>query len=88
MTTQDDNQLQSAFDGIVSDQVFSFVPGESYQVHGTNILVGVEQPGTPLAPPPSGQQSGVPGWGGTPQAESIPAVPTSPAWADAHNGKP
>ena len=87
LTTQDDNQLQSAFDGIVSNQVFSFVPGESYQVRGTNILVGVEQPGTPLTPPPSGQQSGVPGWGGSPQAQSIPSVPTSVAWADGHNGK-
>ena len=87
LTTQNDTQLQSAFDGIISNQVFSFVPGESYQLRGTNFLVGVEQPGTPLTPPPPGQQSGVPGWGGSPQAESIPAVPTSLAWANAHNGK-
>jgi two-component system OmpR family sensor kinase len=87
LTTQDDNQLQSAFDGIINNQVFSFVPGETYQVRGTNILVGVEQPGTSLTLPPSGQQSGIPGWSGPPQAQSIPAVPTSLAWADAHNGK-
>ena len=87
LTSQYDSQLQTAFNGIVSNQVFSFVPGESYQVRNTNILVGVEQPGTPLTPPPSGQQSGVPGWGGSPQVQSIPSVPTGVAWADGHNGK-
>ena len=88
LTSQYDTQLQTAFDGIVSNQVFSFVPGVTYQVRGTNnILVGVEQPGTQLTLPPSGQQSGVPGWSGSPQAQSIPSVPTSLAWADAHNQK-
>ncbi len=87
LTTQYDSQLQSAFDGIVSNQVFTFVPGEIYQVRGMNILVGVEQPGTQLSPPPSSQQSGVPGWSGSAQTQSIPAVPTSLAWADAHKGQ-
>ncbi len=84
LTSQYDNPLQSAFDGIVSSPVVSFVPGQLYQGHG-NILAGVEQPGTPFGP--SGPPSDVPGWGGSRQAQSIPSVPTSLAWADAHNGK-
>ena len=84
LISQDDTQLQSVFDSIVSNPG-SFVPGQIYEVHGTNLLVGVEQPGIPLSP--SGLQSGVPGWGGSPQAQSIPSVPTSTAWADGHNGK-
>ena len=83
LTTQDDSQLQAVFDGIVNSQGISFVPGVVYG-HG-NIVAGVEQPGTLLIPP--SPQSGVPGWGGSPQAQSIPAVPASLAWADAHNGK-
>ena len=84
LISQDDTQLQSVFNSIVSNQV-SFVPGQIYEVRGTNILVGVEQPGTALSP--SGLQSGIPGWGGSPQAQSIPSVPTSTAWADGHDGK-
>src|SRR6266700_2383923 len=85
LTSQDDNQLQAVFDQLNSNPMGSFEPGQTYQVHGTNILVGVEQPGTPLSP--SSSPSGVPGWDGSRQAMSIPSVPTSLAWADAHNGK-
>ncbi|HEX9537423.1 MAG TPA: HAMP domain-containing sensor histidine kinase [Streptosporangiaceae bacterium] len=84
LTSQYDNQLQSAFGGIVI--VSSVTPGQFGPVHGANnIMAGVEQPGTPLSS--SGPQSGTPGLGGSRQAPSIPSVPTSLAWADAHKGK-
>jgi two-component system OmpR family sensor kinase len=83
LTSQDDHQLQSVMDSINS-QVISVVPGRIYPVHG-NIVAGVEQPGTPLSP--VGPQSAAPPWGGSTQAQSIPSVPTSLAWTNAHNGK-
>ena len=54
-------------------------------IKGTNILVGVQEPGTPLSIP--GGQSGIPNWGGSLQFQSLPAVPTSLAWANANSGK-
>ena len=81
LTTQYDTQLQSVMNDINS-QVITVVPGQIVPARG-NIVAGVEQPGTPLAP-----QSGGPGWWrGSAQAQSIPSVPTTLAWADAHNGK-
>jgi len=81
LTTQYDTQLQSVMDSINS-QVITVVPGQIVPARG-NIVAGVEQPGTPLAP-----QSGGPGWWrGSAQAQSIPEVPMSQAWADAHDGK-
>jgi two-component system OmpR family sensor kinase len=85
LTSQDDHQLQSVFGGNITPPVGGFVPGLTYQVQHTNILVGVEQPGTPLTP--SGPQTGLPGYGGSRQTQSVPSVPTSLAWAYAHNGK-
>jgi two-component system OmpR family sensor kinase len=82
LTSQDDSQLQSNFDYINNSSI-SFVPGSISGVHG--YLVGVEQPGTPLSG--SSQQSGLPNYVGNNQASPVPAVPTSLAWADAHNGK-
>ena len=82
LTTQYDSQLQTVMDSINS-QGITVVPGQLFPAHGSNIMAGVEQPGTPLAP-----GSGGPGWWrGSAQAQSIPSVPTSLAWADAHNGK-
>ena len=81
LTTQYDSQLQSVMDTINS-QGITVVPGQIFPAHG-NILAGVEQPGTPLAP----QSGGNGWWRGSAQAQSIPAVPTSVAWADAHNGR-
>ena len=81
LTTQYDNQLQTVMASINS-QGITVVPGQIFPAHG-NVLAGVERPGTPLAP-----ESGGPGWWrGSAQAQSIPSVPTSLAWADAHNGK-
>src|SRR5271166_2358319 len=81
LTTQYDTQLQSVMDSI-NGQVITVVPGQIVPARG-NIVAGVEQPGTPLAP-----QSGGPGWWrGSAQAQSIPEVPMSQAWADAHDGK-
>jgi two-component system OmpR family sensor kinase len=82
LTSQDDSQLQAAFDNITISSI-SIVPGVANGFHG--FLMGVEQPGTPLSG--SGTQSGLPNYGGEPQAQPVPAVPTSLAWADAHNGK-
>jgi two-component system, OmpR family, sensor kinase len=81
LTTQYDSQLQSVMASINSQGII-FVPGRIYPARGGNVMAGVEQPGTPLAPASSG-----PEWGGSAQAQSIPSVPTSQAWADAHNGK-
>jgi two-component system, OmpR family, sensor kinase len=91
LVSQDDATLQAAYDSIVSNfdmlvgnQPQAFVPGQTSFVRGTNILVGVQQPGTPLTPP--GQQAGLP-YGGNTQVQSLPEVPTSVLWADTHNGK-
>jgi two-component system, OmpR family, sensor kinase len=59
------------------------LPGQSSQV-GSGIVVGIEQPGTALSV--SGMQSTGHGYGYR-QSASLPAVPTSLAWADANNGK-
>ena len=61
------------------------MPGQVYQVKGTNLLVGVQEPGIPLSIP--GGQSGIPNWGGSLQFQSLPAVPTSLAWANSNSGK-
>jgi two-component system, OmpR family, sensor kinase len=82
LTSQEDSQLQQVF-SFVNSQGLTAVPGEAYQVRG--ILVGVQQPGTPLSA--SGQQGGLPGYGGRSQPQSLPAVPTSQLWAIANNGK-
>jgi two-component system, OmpR family, sensor kinase len=90
LTTQDDALLQSTYDTIVSNSVYSdqanpFVPGQVLQVKGTNILTGVQEPGLPFSIP--GGQSGIPNWGGYGLPQSLPAVSTSLAWANANNGK-
>jgi two-component system, OmpR family, sensor kinase len=86
LTSQDDNQLRTVYSSVISSgQVANMVPGETYWVsHTSNIWVGVQKQGTPLSPP--GSQSGLP-YGGTPQVQSVPDVPTSQLWADANNGK-
>ena len=76
LTTQHDSQLQAAFNA-VSNPPDGFVPGQVYQVKGTNLLVGVQEPGTPLSIP--GGQSGIPNWGGSLQFQSLPAIPASQA---------
>ena len=85
LTSQDDNQLQSIFNGVVSNPGDGLTPGVIYHVQGSNVLVGVQEPGTPLSFP--GGQSGIPNWGGSGLPKSLPAVPTSLAWANANNGK-
>ena len=84
LTTQRDPQLQSAFN-YFSNQADGFVPGQVGMIKGTNLLVGVQEPGTPLSI--AGGQPGIPNWGGSLQFQSLPAVPTSLAWANANNGK-
>jgi two-component system, OmpR family, sensor kinase len=84
LTTQRDAQLQSAFN-FFSDQADGFVPGQVGMIKGTNLLVGVQEPGTPLSI--TGGQPGIPNWGGSLQFQSLPVVPTSLAWANANNGK-
>ncbi len=84
LTTQHDGQLQAAFNAVVGNPADGFVPGQVYQVKGTNLLVGVQEPGTPLSI--AGGQSGIPNWGGSLQFQSLPAVPTSLAWAKSNSG--
>jgi two-component system OmpR family sensor kinase len=85
LTTQHDGQLQSVFNAVVSHPADHFVLGQVYQVTGTNVLAGVQEPGIPLSIP--GGQSGIPNWGGSGQFQSLPAVPTSLAWANSNNGQ-
>src|SRR6266480_2986803 len=84
LTTQRDGQLQSAFN-VFRNQADGFVPGQVGTIKGTNILVGVQEPGIPLSI--LGGQSGIPNWGGSLQFQSIPAVPASLAWANANSGR-
>ena len=81
LTTQDDPQLRSVY-SFVNSQGLTAVPGVAYQMHG--VLVGVQQPGTPIGS--SGQQ-GLPGYGGASPAPSLPAVPTTQFWATPNKGK-
>ncbi|HJY74628.1 MAG TPA: hypothetical protein VJ347_22870, partial [Streptosporangiaceae bacterium] len=83
LTSQNDNQLKSAYSQINSQGLNPLTPGVVYQLHG--ILVAVEEPGTPLSA--SGQQGGPPGYGGDRAMSSLPSVPTSQLWAIANNGK-
>jgi two-component system OmpR family sensor kinase len=84
LTSQDDNQLKSFFNKIES---VTFQPGHYSQVVSGNILVGVEEPGTPLSYLDGQTGAGV-GMGGSAPTASIPSVPTSLAWAAANSGKP
>jgi two-component system, OmpR family, sensor kinase len=91
LTTQDDGQLQSIYDGVVSNGIVTPqgnapVPGEVYRMGTSNVLAGVQVPGTPLSIP--GGQSGIGSWGGNSSLpKSLPTVPTSLAWANANDGK-
>ena len=91
LTTQDDGQLQSIYDsvvsnGIVTPQGNAPVPGEVYRMGTSNVLAGVQVPGTSLSIP--GGQSGIGNWGGNSSLpKSLPTVPTSLAWANANDGK-
>jgi two-component system, OmpR family, sensor kinase len=83
LTAQDDNQLKSAYSFINSQELNPLIPGDAYQLHG--VLVAVVDPGTPLSA--SGQQGGLPGYGGDLEMSSLPSVPTSQLWAIANRGK-
>jgi two-component system, OmpR family, sensor kinase len=84
LTSQDDTQLRAVYNSIVG-QADTLVPGQTYSVRGfNNMLVGVQEPGTPLSPP--GSQSGLP-YGGSLQVQSVPDVPSSQLWAVVNNGK-
>jgi two-component system OmpR family sensor kinase len=83
LTSQDDANLRNVY-SFVTSQDLTAIPGEAYQVHG--VLFGVQQlGGTPLGS--SGQEGGLPGYGGSNQTLSLPAVPTTEFWAIAHSGK-
>jgi two-component system, OmpR family, sensor kinase len=87
LTSQDDNQLRLAYGYFADTPPINFQTGVMYPVqHTSNIAIGVVQPGTPLSSVGS-QFGGGPGSGFN-QPSSIPAVPTSLAWAAANNGKP
>ena len=90
LTTQDDSQLQSIYNGVVSNGIVTAqgngsVPGLVYRMGSSNVLAGVQEPGTPLSIP--GGQSGIGSWGGSSRPQSLPTVPTSLAWANANDGK-
>lgn len=85
LVSQDDSQLHDVVSNINNHQIaIDLLPGQAATVHGTNILVGFQQPGTPLSS--SGSQGGLT-YGGSPQMLSLPSVPTSPVWADAYSGR-
>jgi two-component system, OmpR family, sensor kinase len=81
LTAQDDPQLRSVY-SLLTSQDITATPGVAYQWHG--VLVGVQQQGTPLS---SSGMPGLPGYGGSSQAVSLPDVPTTQFWAIANNGK-
>ena len=81
LTTQDDSQLQSIFNSVASQEVTP-APGVVFSNPGSNVLAGVQEPGIPLSLP-----GGQPLWGNSSFPKSVPAVPTSLAWANANNGK-
>jgi two-component system, OmpR family, sensor kinase len=83
LTEPYDTELTTAFQNVTSSSGIGLLPGQSSQV-GSGIVVGIEQPGTALSV--SGMQSTGHGYGYR-QSASLPAVPTSLAWADANNGK-
>ena len=90
LTTQDDSQLQSIYNGVVSNGIVTSqgnapALGMFYRMGSSNILAGVQGPGTPLSIP--GGQSGIGSWGGYSLPKSLPTVPTSLAWANANDGK-
>jgi two-component system, OmpR family, sensor kinase len=89
LTTQDDTVLQSTYNYIVSNGTYSdqgWTPGQAGVVKGTNILIGVQEPGNPLSIP--GGQSGSVNMGGYGAPQSLPDVSTNLAWASANNGTP
>ena len=83
LTEPYDTQLQADFGNVVDSSTIGLLPGQSIQTGG--ILVGVEDPGTQLSM--SGVQQTGHSFAGNRPASSLPAVPTSSAWADANNGK-
>jgi two-component system, OmpR family, sensor kinase len=90
LTAQDDSQLQSIYNSIISSGVDTGQgtpprPGHVYRLGNSNVLVGVQEPGIPLSG--SGGQSGISNWGGYTVSKSLPSVSTSLAWAAANNGK-
>jgi two-component system OmpR family sensor kinase len=83
LTEPYDTQLATAFDSVANSSGIGLLPGQSSPAYG-GIVVGIQQPGTALSP--SGMQSTGHGYGNH-QSASLPAVPTSLAWADANSGK-
>ena len=85
---QDDSQLRSAQHSVYNELVAGaqiVQPGETVPVHPLlNVYAGVQQAGVALKPPNS--QSGIP-YAGHGEAQSVPAVPTSPLWATVNSGK-
>ncbi len=86
LTSQDDGNLQNVYTTLnTSGQVDTLTPGTAFPVRGSNNMVaGVQEPGTALAP--YGSQGGLP-YGGYNQLQSVPAVPTNQLWAIVHSGK-
>jgi two-component system, OmpR family, sensor kinase len=83
LTSQDDSQLRSVYSAITEQGLNPLPPGQAYQLHG--ILIAVQEPQVPLSA--SGQQGGLPGYGGDRQLGSLPSVSTSELWAIANKGK-
>jgi two-component system OmpR family sensor kinase len=85
LVSQDDGQLQSVYSSLINNWPPDRPPGYAYRVIGTsNIFAGIQDPGTTLGP--SGSQGGLPN-GGSSQAQSVPAVPSSELWAFANRGQ-
>jgi two-component system, OmpR family, sensor kinase len=86
LVSQDDSRLQAVFSGINHSDIdiSRLRPGTTGTVQGTNVVVGLQQPGTPLNS--SASQGGLT-YGGVPQMLSLPSVPTTAIWADAYSGK-
>ena len=86
LTTQGDSQLQAAFNSRRQQpRRTASCPGRSIRSRARTCWWECRSRETRSAIP--GGQSGIANWGGSLQFQSLPAVPTSLAWANANSGR-
>ena len=84
LTTQHDSQLQSVYQAFAQNpDVFAGKQTNTAYPLGSNIFVGIQQPGDQLNPNRNGPLGAM-----NPPQQSVPNVPTSQAWAKANAGEP
>ncbi|MGH3259177.1 MAG: ATP-binding protein, partial [Streptosporangiaceae bacterium] len=86
LTSQEDSQLRNVYNTLIdSGQAVTLTPGTAFPVRGSdNMVAGVQEQGTTLAP--YGSDGGLP-YGGFGQVQSLPEVPTNQLWAFLNSNK-